>query len=114
MLSHVAYPVNTMTATCAAPAIPRPAVPAATGRPAVVAPDLGALHGPAAGMAELPLTLLWSLPGQKRAFDVGDPDRRRRMYEIVVQAARRPEDLAAWLDGPLLIASWPALRLTRR
>jgi hypothetical protein len=80
------------------------------GRAAVVAADLADLRGPAAGTVELPLRLFWN---PDRTFDLGDPDLLRWMYENVLREASRPEDLAAYLDGELLVALWPELFLPR-
>jgi hypothetical protein len=78
------------------------------GRAAVVAADLASLHGPVAGRAELPLRLFWN---PDRTFDLGDPDMLRWMYENVLREATRPEELAAYLDGGMLVAVWPDLFL---
>jgi hypothetical protein len=42
------------------------------GRCAVIAPDLGDLHGPTAGTVELPHRFVWQ--GSDRIFDLGNPD----------------------------------------
>jgi hypothetical protein len=78
------------------------------GRAAVVAADLGGLHGPVSGRAELPLRLFWN---PDRTFDLGDPDMLRWMYENVLREATRPEELAAYLDGGMLVAVWRDLFL---
>jgi transcriptional regulator with XRE-family HTH domain len=82
-----------------------------TGRGALVAGDLAELRGPTSGTVELPLWLFWSLPD--RAFSLDDPGKRQRMYEIVLQHARRQEDLGAYLNRDTLVALWPRLRLPR-
>ena len=79
------------------------------GRPAVVAPSLADLRGPAEGTVELPLRLFWSCPGH--AFDLADLDMRLWLYQTVLREAARQEDLAAYLDGDTLIALWPDLFL---
>jgi hypothetical protein len=94
-------------ASAAAPQRPYQARP---GRAAVVAADLADLRGPVAGTVELPLRLFWN---PDRTFDLGDPDLLRWMYENVLREASRPEDLAAYLDGGLLVALWPDLFLPR-
>jgi hypothetical protein len=76
-----------------------------------VAADLADLHGPADGLAELPLRLFWSIPGHR--FDLGDPDARRWYYETVLREASRAEDLSAWLDGATLTRLWPELYLPK-
>jgi hypothetical protein len=80
-----------------------------TGRPALVAISLSDLRGPAEGTVELPLWLFWSLPD--RTFDLGDPEMRQWLYEIVLREAGRLDDLAAYLDGDTLIALWPSLQV---
>jgi hypothetical protein len=81
------------------------------GRRALVAVDLDGLHGPADGLAELPLRLFWSLPGHQ--FDLDDPDVRRWYYETVLREASRPGDLTAHLDGATLVRLWPDLYLPK-
>ena len=81
------------------------------GRHAVVAASLADLRGPAEGTVELPIWLFWS--GPDHTFDLGDPDMRRWLYQIVLREAGRLEDLAAYLDGDSLIALWPDLYLPK-
>jgi len=81
------------------------------GRRALVADDLGGLHGPVTGMVELPLRLFWSLPDHK--FDLDDADTRRWYYENVLREASRPGDLADFLDGATLTRLWPELYLPK-
>jgi hypothetical protein len=80
------------------------------GRAPVVAADLAGLHGPVLGTVELPLRLFWN---PDRTFDLSDPDLLRWMYENVLREAARPEELATFLDGELLVALWPDLFLPR-
>lgn len=81
------------------------------GRQAVVAPRLSDLRGPVKGTVKLPLWLFWSCPGH--AFDLGDRDMERWLYETVLREASRPEDLTTYLDGDTLIALWPDLYLPK-
>ena len=81
------------------------------GRPVLVAASLADLRGPASGSVELPLRLYWSAPD--RTFSLDDPAERRKVYEIVVREARRPDDLAVFLDGDTLIALWPGIFLPK-
>jgi hypothetical protein len=82
-----------------------PAAPASRVLRPVIVPDaLSDLHGPAAGVVELPQRLCWSLPAGRRRFDLSDPRQVRACYEYVIDAARTPTDLKDWLD-----ASLPAL-----
>ena len=73
--------------------------------------DLADLRGPVDGMVTLPLWLYWS--GPSPVFDLADPFLRRRLYEIVLREAARPEDLTSYLDGGTLIALWPDLYVPR-
>jgi hypothetical protein len=78
----------------------------------VTVPDsLADLKGPRSGVVELPVTLFWSRPD--RTFDLGDRYRAIDMYLAVLDAARGPDDLVAYLNGDLLIELWPDLHLTR-
>ena len=81
------------------------------GRHTVVAASLADLRGPAEGVVELPIWLYWSSPDH--TFDLGDPDMRRWLYQIVLREAGRPEDLTACLDGDTLLALWPDLYLPK-
>lgn len=77
----------------------------------MVAASLADLHGPADGTIELPLRLFWS--SADRSFDLGDPDMARCLYETVLREATRPDDLAVYLDGGMLVRIWPRLFLPR-
>jgi hypothetical protein len=79
------------------------------GRAVLVAASLADLRGPPGGVVELPLRLYWSAPD--RTFSLDDPAERRKVYTIVIREARRPDDLAVFLDGDLLIALWPDIIL---
>jgi hypothetical protein len=80
-------------------------------RPVLVAVSLADLCGPASGVVELPLHLFWSSPD--KAFSLDDPAQRREVYEVVLREARSPDDLAAFLNGGLLVFMWPDLFLPR-
>jgi hypothetical protein len=80
-------------------------------RPVIVPCTLSDLKGPESGVVELPLRLFWSLPD--RRFDLSDRCQAIRMYLAVLDAARDPGDLAAYLNGGLLADLWPDLHLTR-
>lgn len=80
------------------------------GRAAIVAADLADLHGPVSGIAELPLRLFWN---PDRTFDLCEPELLRWMYENVLREATRPEDLASYLNGDVLVAVWQELFLPR-
>ncbi len=77
----------------------------------MVAADLGDLIGPTQGTVDLPMWLFWS--SSDHTFDLGKPHMLRSMYEIVLGAATRPDDLSTYLDGATLAAIWPELYLPR-
>lgn len=79
------------------------------GRAWPVAASLTGLRGPAHGTVELPLRLFWSAPD--RTFDLDKPSERYALYEVVLNQARHPDDLAAYLNGEILLAVWPELYL---
>jgi hypothetical protein len=81
------------------------------GRDAVVAASLADLRGLTAGTVELPLRLFWS--SRDRSFDLGDPDMARCLYETVLREATGLDDLAAYLDGGMLVRIWPRLFLPK-
>jgi hypothetical protein len=83
-------------------------------RPVIVPPSLLDLHGPWVGLLELPQRLCWSLDAERRRFDLGDLDRVASAYEYVLDAARTPADLAANINGWLLVAAWDRIGLDRR
>ena len=78
---------------------------------ALVVADLAELQGPSGGTVELPLRLFWS--AADRRFDLSDPDMLRSMYEKVLRAAIRTEDLTTFLNGSTLRDVWPDLFLPR-
>ena len=100
----MSYPVNMDAVQPAVRVAPYQARP---GRRVLVALSLADLHGPVAGLVELPLRLFWS--GDGRTFDLDDPGTRQWVYETVLQEASRPEDLTDFLDGDTLVALWPRL-----
>lgn len=89
--------------------MPRARYQTRPGRPALVAADLAALHGPAHGTVELPLRLFWSAPD--RSFDLDDPAERKLLYQTVLREASRPEDLTVYLNGDTLAGLWTELYL---
>ena len=91
--------------------MPRARYESRPGRRVMVAASLDDLKGPAEGTVELPLWLFWSCPGH--AFDLGDQDMRRWLYETVLREAGRLEDLTSYLNGDTLIALWPELYLPK-
>ena len=81
------------------------------GRAGLVADSLADLRGPARGVVELPLRLFWSAPGH--AFNLDQPPMLQAMYEAVLREASRPDDLARYLNGEVLVAVWPELYLPK-
>src|SRR5215472_14544009 len=81
------------------------------GRAVVVAADLADLRGPTQGTVDLPIWLFWSSPDH--TFDLAKPHMLRLLYEIVLGAATRVEDLSTYLDGDTLAAVWPELYLPK-
>ena len=73
-------------------------------RPVLVAPDLAALQGPAAGVVTLPRVLFWS--AEDATFDLDNSAQRRQMYETVLREARTLEHLTTYLNGILLVCLW--------
>jgi hypothetical protein len=80
------------------------------GRRAVVAGSLGDLHGPTAGIVELPHRLFWQ---PDRRVNLDNPALLAWMYETVLCEAVTVDELRAWLDGPTLVRVWPDLFLPR-
>lgn len=74
------------------------------GRFAVVARSLDDLKGPAEGIAELPLTMVWS--GDSHTFDLDHPAQLLEMYEAVLLEAASQDDLK-YLNRERLIEVWP-------
>lgn len=83
------------------------------GRPVLVAADLRALHGPATGIATLPLSLHWSGTDAAARFNLDDHRQRPALYATVLREAGEPADLAAWLNADILVELWPRLVLPR-
>ncbi|WP_020521741.1 hypothetical protein [Catelliglobosispora koreensis] len=89
---------------------PAPTGLARPGRTVVVIDDLGELHGPTAGLVELPHRLFWQ---RSRSVDLGNPALLRWTYETVLREAATLNELRTWLDGPTLITLWPSLFVPR-
>lgn len=74
-------------------------------------PAWDAFHGPDRGVVRLPHRLAWSGP---TSYDVGDMRQRLTLYSILLDCGQR-DDVAAYVNRPLLKADWPNLRrLTSR
>ena len=72
----------------------------------MVAPDLDALHGPVAGVVELPHRLFWQ---SRRQVDLDRPTQLVWMYETVLRESARVDELVDWLDRDTLLRVWPDL-----
>lgn len=79
-------------------------------RPIAIIDDLASLHGPSAGIVNLPLNIDWS---PKRTYDLNDEADRRVLYERVLREALRVDQLAELLNAGLLTRVWPHLWLPR-
>jgi len=55
--------------------------------------------------------LFWSAPD--RTFNLDQPSMLQAMYEAVLREASRPDDLASYLNGEVLVAVWPELFLPK-
>lgn len=78
--------------------------------PYEVPSSLSALHGPATGVIELPITVHW---GPRREFDLGDDGQRRAAYRAIVREGT-PDDQERLLNERLLRREWAELVLPER
>ena len=78
--------------------------------PYEVPASISALHGPATGMLELPITVHW---GPQRLFDLDRPGLRRAAYRAIVREGTTA-DQEALLNAGLLTQVWPDLLLPER
>jgi hypothetical protein len=90
---------------------PRARVAAALRRVTVV--PLADLHGPSSCCIKLPVEVCWSLPPERRWFDLTDLDQVRAAYGFIFSAARAPEHITEHVNAGLLAAAWP-INLPRR
>lgn len=112
-LADTVPPANTVPSEYAVPSENTVHVSRHLARPGhrtLVIADLADLRGPVSGTVELPIWLFWQ---PNRTFDLDDPAIRRWVYQIVLREATRPEDLTTYLNGEVLAAIWPELRLPR-
>ena len=73
--------------------------------------DLSELRGPTSGTVRLPLRLYWSGPDPQHVeWDLGVPQRRARLYEIVLREGTL-DDQRALIDGAELARLWDSLYL---
>jgi hypothetical protein len=61
---------------------------------------------------EVPRRLIWSGGADCGRVDTGNPDAVAIAYESILDAARDPADLAAYLNAGLLTALWPSIGMT--
>jgi hypothetical protein len=64
------------------------------------------LHGPPAGMIELPSHVAWS---GRRVYDISDADQRLVLYALLLAEAQH-EDLERFVHRESLVSMWPRLR----
>lgn len=72
--------------------------------------SLSALHGPDAGIVDVPITVHW---GPRHAFDLDDAGQRRAAYRAIVREGT-PDVQEALLNTGLLRQLWPELVLPAR
>lgn len=80
-------------------------------RPIIVPASFADLHGPSAGIVELPVRLYWS--AGSRTFDLADHDQVASMYDAVLDAASTMADIASFVNADLLVRTWPTLSIGR-
>ncbi|WP_327352743.1 hypothetical protein [Streptomyces sp. NBC_01304] len=68
--------------------------------------SLDDLRGPAQGVIELPLHIVWS---GMTSYDMSNPRQRMGLYRTVLHEGLR-EDLPRYLNHDLLLQLWPVLR----
>ncbi|MFT4041789.1 MAG: helix-turn-helix domain-containing protein [Gordonia sp. (in: high G+C Gram-positive bacteria)] len=78
-------------------------------RPHPVAGSLDELRGPTSGTVRLPVTIDW---GPTREYNVDDSQDAIRLYSRVLREAATAQELADYLNGPLLVRLWQSLNLT--
>lgn len=83
-------------------------------RPVLLPASLASLHGPAAGVLELPPRLYWSGADPGGRFDLADPVQAAAAYEAILDNASTLADITAHLDAGLLAALWPDIALGMR
>jgi hypothetical protein len=79
----------------------------AAGLRAVPVLSLAELHGPDNCCIRLPVEVCWSLPPERRWFDLTDPDQVRAAYGFIFSAAREPAHIAGTVNPGLLVSAWP-------
>ncbi len=72
--------------------------------------SLDDLHSPVSGQLEIPITVHW---GQRRVFELADPDRWRAAYRAIVREGT-PAEQERLLNAALLRELWPELVLPTR
>ncbi|UNX55029.1 hypothetical protein MF406_01710 [Georgenia sp. TF02-10] len=72
--------------------------------------SLTALHGPASGTRELPITVHW---GPQHTYDLSNPDEQVFAYQQIVREGSTA-DQKSLLHADLLLQVWPELVLPPR
>ncbi|MDG4828519.1 hypothetical protein O7627_04270 [Solwaraspora sp. WMMD1047] len=79
-------------------------------RPVVVVDDLARLHGPAAGVVTLPITLNWT---PRTRYDLSTEVAQRSLYQVVLREAHTEDEIETYLNADLLRRLWNSLTLPR-
>lgn len=73
--------------------------------------SLDELRGPTSGVVRLPLRIYWSGPDPEAVeWDVETPERRARIYEIVLREGDL-DDVRRFINGAELVRLWDQLYL---
>lgn len=84
---------------------PRARVAAALRHVSVV--SLADLCGPSDCCIKLPVEMCWSLPPERRWFDLTDPEQVSIAYGYIFGSAREPSHLVEYVNADLLVSVWP-------
>lgn len=87
-----------------------PALDRTVSRPVVVVDDLASLHGPAAGVVTLPITLNWT---PRTRYDLAGEAAQRSLYQVVLREAHTEDEIETYLNADLLRRLWGTLTLPR-
>ena len=75
--------------------------------------SLDELRGPVTGVVRLPLRIYWTGPDPESVeWDVSNPQRRARLYEVVLREGDLA-DVRALVNGQELLRLWESLYLPR-
>ncbi len=101
---QAAYPARSLASS---PAIQARCPRSAAALRAVTVLPLAELRGPDNCCIKLPVEVCWSLPPERRWFDLTDPDQVMVAYGYIFSAAREAAHLMGSVNGDLLISAWP-------